>query len=165
MKVLNLQCPQGHGFEGWFGSEQDYQDQHGRGLVTCPVCGAGEVAKLPSAPRLNLSTSRNGTVPAELPAAPAAAGAAQKQAAPETVVPAGPDAAALHAAWWKLARQAMRSAEDVGDRFAEEARRIHHGESAERGIRGKASLEEARALLEEGIGVLPLPAALGETLQ
>ncbi|XAH22227.1 DUF1178 family protein [Xylophilus sp. GW821-FHT01B05] len=159
MKVLSLQCGHGHGFEGWFGSEQDYQDQRGRGLVTCPVCGDGEVAKLPSAPRLNLVTSRIEAAPAHS-AKPAAAPAS-------TEVSAEPSAevAALRAAWWKQARQAVRNAEDVGDRFADEARRIHHGEAAERGIRGKASPDEARALLEEGITVMPVPAAFNETLQ
>lgn len=145
MKVLNLQCRQAHGFEGWFGSEDDFQAQLARGLVECPVCGDADVAKLPSAPRLNLGASA--------PAAPAAAGK-------QEVMNAAPNAQ-LQAAWMQLVRQVMANTEDVGERFAEEARKIHYGESEERGIRGQASREETQELLEEGIGVLPLPVPKG----
>ena len=138
MKVLNLQCGASHSFEGWFGSEDDFQDQLGRGLVECPMCGDTQVHKLPSAPRLNLGATE--------PAKPAAK---QEVAAP------GP--AALQAAYLQMVRQVLANTEDVGERFAEEARRMHYGEAQERGIRGQASREETEALLEEGIGVLPLP--------
>jgi hypothetical protein len=136
MKVLNLQCSHRHAFEGWFGSEEDFQGQLQRGLVECPICGDTGVAKLPSAPRLNLG--------------------AQPQPAGKQEVMAMPDAS-MQAAWLKMVRHVMANTEDVGERFAEEARRIHYGESDERGIRGQASREETEALLEEGIGVLPLP--------
>jgi hypothetical protein len=136
MKVLNLQCSSGHGFEGWFASEDDFQGQAARGLVECPLCGDPAVQKLPSAPRLNLSGA--------------------KEAAPKQDVVAAPDAA-LQAAWMKMVRHVMASTEDVGERFAEEARRIHYGEVDERAIRGQASREETEALIEEGIGVMPLP--------
>jgi hypothetical protein len=138
MKVLNLQCSHRHGFEGWFGSEDDFQDQLGRGLVECPFCGDTGVAKLPSAPRLNLGAQQ----PAE--------------AKPAQDVVAMPEAA-MQAAWLKMVRHVMATTEDVGERFAEEARKIHYGETEERGIRGQASPEETEALLDEGIGVLPLP--------
>lgn len=144
MKVLNLQCRHAHGFEGWFASEDDFQAQLARGLVECPVCGDAEVAKLPSAPRLNLGASE--------PAAPAAAKQEVMNAAPN---------AQLQAAWMQLVRQVMANTEDVGERFAEEARKIHYGESEERGIRGQASREETQELLEEGISVLPLPVPKG----
>ena len=145
MKVLNLQCSHSHSFEGWFASEDDFQGQLGRGLVECPMCGDTEISKLLSAPRLNL-------------------GASEPQSGRE-VAPV-PDAS-LQAAWLKMARLVMANTEDVGERFAEEARRIHYGESEQRGIRGQASAKETEALLEEGIGVvpLPLPKALKETLQ
>ena len=143
MKVLNLQCSQSHGFEGWFASEDDFQDQLARGLVECPLCGDAGVAKLPSAPRLNLG--------AAAPAAPVPA----KQ---EVVSAPG---AQLQAAWLQMVRQVMANTEDVGERFAEEARKIHYGESEERGIRGQASKEETESLLEEGIAVLPLPVPKG----
>jgi hypothetical protein len=149
MKVLNLQCAHGHGFEGWFGSEGDFQSQLARGLVECPLCGDAEVVKMPSAPRLNL-----GALAPATPAAPAAAAAA---AAPgKQAVMHAPDAE-MQAAWMKLVRHVMANTEDVGERFAEEARKIHYGETEERNIRGQASREETEALLDEGIAVMPLP--------
>jgi hypothetical protein len=147
MKVLNLQCAQRHGFEGWFGSEDDFRSQLERGLVECPMCGDTAIAKLPSAPRLNLGAT----------AAPVS-GTQDVATVPE---------ADLQKAWLKMVRHVMANTEDVGERFAEEARRIHHGETAERGIRGQASREETQALLEEGIGVLrlPIPKALKGPVQ
>jgi hypothetical protein len=138
MKVLNLQCPHRHTFEGWFGSEDEFQDQLGRGLVECPFCGDIGVTKLPSAPRLNLGAQQ----PAD--------------SQPRQDVMAMPEAA-MQAAWLKMVRHVMANTEDVGERFPEEARRIHYGETEGRGIRGQASREETEALIDEGIGVLPLP--------
>jgi hypothetical protein len=144
MKVLDLQCSAHHQFEGWFASEDDFQGQLGRGLVECPMCGDQAIAKKPSAPRLNLG---------------AAAPARQE-------VMTAPDAK-LQAAWLKMVRHVMANTEDVGERFAEEARKIHYGESEERGIRGQATPEQTQALLEEGVEVLPLPIpkSLKEPLQ
>jgi hypothetical protein len=135
MKVLNLQCSNSHSFEGWFASEDDFQGQLGRGLVECPLCGDSAVSKMLSAPRLNLGAS---------------------SPEPRHEVMSVPEPA-LQAAWMKMVRHVMANTDDVGERFPEEARRIHYGETAERGIRGQASPEETEALLEEGIGVLPLP--------
>jgi hypothetical protein len=145
MRVFDLQCSHRHGFEGWFASEDDFQDQLRRGLVECPLCGDAAISKMPSAPRLNL-------------------GAAQPM--PRNEVATAPEGS-LQAAWLKMVRHVMANTEDVGERFPEEARRIHYGESEERGIRGQASPRETEALVEEGIGVLPLPIpkALKETLQ
>ena len=150
MKVLDLQCSQQHSFEGWFGSEEAFQDQLGRGLVECPLCGDVAVSKMLSAPRLNLGSAK---APAQV---------AQQQ---QEVV-AAPDRT-MQAAWMKMVRHVMANTEDVGPRFPEEARRIHYGESEERGIRGQASAGETQALLDEGIGVMPLPIpkALKEPLQ
>ncbi|HVZ42914.1 MAG TPA: DUF1178 family protein [Ramlibacter sp.] len=134
MKVLNLRCKHSHSFEGWFASEDDFQGQLARGLVECPMCGDCEIGKLPTAPRLNLGARPE----------------------PRQDVAATPDAS-LEAQWLSVVRQVMDATEDVGERFAEEARAIHYGEAKERGIRGQATQEETRALLEEGIGVLPLP--------
>jgi hypothetical protein len=139
MKVLNLQCSHAHGFEGWFASEDDFQGQLARGLVECPLCGDAQVTKMPSAPRLNLG-------------APEPAKKQEVATAPN---------AQMQAAWMQLVKQVMANTEDVGERFAEEARKIHYGESEERGIRGQASREETQELLEEGIGVLPLPIPKG----
>jgi hypothetical protein len=147
MKVLNLQCSQGHGFEGWFGSEDDYQVQLERGLVECPLCADKGVTRLPTAPRLNLSGAREEVV-VPAPASRAA--------------PATPEQASVEALWLGAVRHVMAHTEDVGERFAEEARRIHYGETEHRGIRGRASVEDAQALRDEGIEVfsLPVPAAL-----
>ena len=150
MKVLNLQCDGQHVFEGWFASEDDYASQLTRGLLACPMCGCTSVSKLPSAPRLNLGAEQ----PAPAPA-------------PGTATPTGEVSSiqALQAAWLQMARHLVTHTEDVGLRFAEEARRIHHGDVPERGIRGQASPEETQALLEEGIAILPLPEVLKEPLQ
>ena len=161
MKVLDLQCGRGHGFEGWFGSEDDYLGQRARGLVTCPVCGMAEISKLPSAPRLNLGSARGDRAP--VADAGTAVAAANEAAGRSSAVAPAPTQE--QAAWWRAARALVGKAENVGPRFADEARRIHHGEAAERSIRGQATPDEAHALREEGIGVLPLPAALTETLQ
>ena len=147
MKVLDLRCANGHGFEGWFGCEDDYMDQNGRGLVECPLCADRTITRLPSAPRLNLSGARD-----VVPAGPS---------------PGKPQAADLQALWMQAVRHLLAHTEDVGERFAEEARRIHYGETEQRGIRGQTSDVERQALHEEGIEVmtLPLPPALKGPIQ
>ena len=151
MKVLDLQCGHGHVFEGWFASEDDFASQQTRGLVACPMCGDSTVTKKLSAPRLNLGHAR------EVVDSPQH----------EVVAAAGDDQQSLQAAWLGMARRIVADTEDVGERFAEEARRIHYGESDQRGIRGKASQAETEALLDEGISVLQLslPEALKGRLQ
>ncbi|QBQ98028.1 DUF1178 family protein [Paraburkholderia pallida] len=152
MKVLDLQCPDGHRFEGWFASADDFESQLSRKLVECPMCGATNVSRVPSAPRLNLS------------------GASEAQSTAGQASPAGQMAQA--AAQWqahamRVMREVLEKTENVGDRFAEEARRIHYNEAPARNIRGVASAEDAQALVEEGIDVMPLPvpAALKGPLQ
>ena len=143
MKVLNLVCLHEHRFEGWFASEVDYLSQTERGLVECPLCGDTSVTRLPSAPHVHTSSTRD-MVPA-----PAT-----------TAKPAGPDspvALTQQAAWLRAVRHVMAHTDDVGDRFAEEARRMHYGETDERAIRGQATRAEAQSLVEEGIAVMPLP--------
>lgn len=152
MKVLNLQCSQGHSFEGWFASQDDYDAQRSRGLVTCPVCNDSAVTKMLSAPRLNLGAGQS-----EPPAKTQTESTAVANVAP----------AQLQAAWMQMVRHVMANTEDVGQKFAEEARKIHYGEREERNIRGQATREETEALLDEGIDILPLPvpAGLKEPLQ
>lgn len=142
MKVLDLRCANDHRFEGWFGSDADLQSQQERGLLTCPVCGHNEVERLPSAPRLNLSSSRTE--------------AAQRGAAAKTAEGEGGVSATLQQLYLKAVRHVLANTEDVGERFAEEARRMHYNEAPERGIRGTTSREEAQELVEEGIDVMPL---------
>lgn len=149
MKVLNLRCTHGHGFEGWFGSEDDFESQRERALIECPICGDKAVVKGLSAPRLNLGAGKE----------PKAAAAQTPVAQPAPDSPAG--------RWMRAMREVLTQTEDVGERFAEEARRMHYGEVAERGIRGQATREQTEALLDEGIEVMPLllPDALKEPLQ
>ena len=142
MKVLDLQCAQGHTFEGWFASEEDFLAQKARSLVCCPLCGDAEVLKKLSAPRLNLSTSRS---------APS-----QEEPTDTSVALANPQAAEHMAAWLEMSRKLVANTTDVGDRFAEEARKIHYGEVPEHAIRGQATLKQTRELIDEGIAVLPL---------
>jgi hypothetical protein len=143
MKVIDLRCHNGHGFEGWFASDDEFLEQNGRQAIACPLCADTVIVRLPSAPRLNLSGARE--VAVQAPATPA-------------------DPQAL---WMKAVRHILAHTEDVGERFADEARRIHYGEAQERGIRGKATPDEREALRDEGIEVmpLPLPVALKEPLQ
>jgi hypothetical protein len=150
MKVLDLRCAVGHAFEGWFVSEDEYGSQRERGLLDCPVCGNAEVVRLPSAPRLNLSGAR---APA---AAPAVASEPSAPASATSLVDTR-----LHGAIAQRFAQAvaevLKNTEDVGTRFAEEARRIHYGETDPKAIRGQATSREREALADEGIEVFTLP--------
>jgi hypothetical protein len=163
MKVLDLQCAHQHVFEGWFGSEGDFQDQLSRGLVQCPLCGDAEVTKRLSAPRLNFGKS------SESNSRDVVDVSAKGEAPPvHTDVATMPSAEqAMAAAWMTMTRKILANTQDVGDKFAEEARKIHYGETKERGIRGKATPDETQALIEEGISVMPLfvPDALKGPLQ
>lgn len=138
MKVLNLRCAHDHRFEGWFASDADFLSQGERGLVACPLCGDKTITRMPSAPRLNVSSLRG-----DASAPPARAEVAQARA---------------QGRWLRAIREVMDRTEDVGDRFPEEARRIHYGETEERGIRGRATAQDADALREEGIEVVAMPA-------
>jgi hypothetical protein len=136
LKVFNLSCDQQHAFEGWFASTEAFDAQLAAGEVQCPVCGSTAVSKALSAPRLNLGAEPPGE---------------QRQVA------AMPTPEQMQALFLKMAREIVAGTEDVGERFAEEARRIHYKEVPERGIRGVTSREEADALQEEGINVMPMP--------
>ena len=169
MKVLNLQCAEQHGFEGWFGSEDDFQSQLARGLVACPLCGNTVVHKLPSAPRLNLLGATSPPPAAARTRDPTPVSPSGRKVDGHELVPApaADPADATQAAFLSAVRQVLQNTEDVGSRFAEEARRIHYGEIKSRNIRGQTSPREAVELIEEGIDVmpLPLPAGLKHTLQ
>jgi hypothetical protein len=141
MKVFNLRCAHDHHFEGWFASEQAFTEQVDAALVECPLCGDKQVVRMPSAPRLNLS------------------GARDSQPGPVVKPAAEPS---IETMWLKAVQHVLKSTEDVGARFPEEARRIHYGESEARGIRGQATEKERASLADEGIEVmqLPMPKAL-----
>jgi hypothetical protein len=130
MKVFQLRCSQTHDFEGWFASSEEFDSQIDRGLVRCPHCDSAEILRIPAAAHLNLALR------------PPAALATGKQA------------------WLRELRELVAATEDVGERFAEEARRIHYGEVEERAIRGTSSPTERADLIEEGIEVFTLPALL-----
>ena len=155
MKVLDLACARLHTFEGWFSSEDDFQNQLARSLVACPVCNDTQIVKRLSAPRLNFG------------AQPGDATALSSADAGAPSVPVATDGHPAHADWLIRMRELLDKTEDVGGRFAEVARQMHYGETAGRSIRGQTTLQEAVELIDEGIEVLPLavPHALKGSLQ
>lgn len=175
MKVLNLRCSHQHSFEGWFGSEDDFQNQLKRGLIECPMCADSSIQKMPSAPRLNfghhdrgadLSSEAQNTPSVSTAVAPPTHADARSHP-PEIDQQDSAMNPAAQAAFLNALRHVVAHTEDVGQRFADEARRMHYGEVEGRSIRGQASARETVELLEEGIEVLPLPLLpmLKETLQ
>ncbi len=150
MKVLDLRCGAGHAFEAWFASDDAFVSQRERGLLDCPVCGNAEVLRLPSAPRLNLSGAR-APEPTQSRAPAPATGPAPS---PATAMAVHGDAAQRFV---EAVAQLLQNTQDVGPRFAEEARRIHYGESEAKAIRGHATPQEREALADEGIEVFTLP--------
>jgi hypothetical protein len=161
MKVLDLSCPDGHRFEGWFGSDADFENQLSRRLIACPICNAVELTRLPCAPRLNLS----GAIQAERAAG---RGAGQREQAPPAAPAAAPHPAlSAQGKWLAAVRQWVAQTENVGERFVDEARRMHYDETPARNISGVATRDQFLELLDEGIEVLPLalPDLLKEPLQ
>lgn len=134
-----LRCGKGHGFDSWFQSAEAYESLRASGHVACAVCGDTSVEKAVMAPQVR--PARNAAVRAE-PAVPGPL--------------SGPKSAAEQA-FAELRAKIEAETEDVGNRFANEARAIHHGEAPERAIRGQARHDEARSLIDEGIAVAPLP--------
>jgi len=161
MKVYNLACLHDHRFEGWFASEEDYLAQHDKSMLSCPVCDSAEISRMPSAPHISKSSSSELAIPKTETENPSGG----------VVALTGSDhsqlEAQVQAAFLKGMRELMGRSEDVGDAFADEARKIHYKESPERSIRGQTTLDEAEALREEGIDVLSMPMmpALKSTLQ
>jgi len=155
MKVYNLACQLDHRFEGWFASEGDYLAQQDKGILACPVCDSAQITRMPSAPHIGKSSSTELSVP-KLEADNVSSGSDGG-----VVALAKSDhsqlEAQVQAAFLKGMRELMVRSEDVGDSFADEARKMHYKESPERSIRGQASLDEAEALREEGIDVLSMP--------
>lgn len=133
----SLRCDRRHEFESWFASAEAYDKLAGAQLLSCTVCGSIRVEKAPMAPQIG----GVGRKPREATALPPLA------------APASPAELALAA----FRRHVEASSEDVGPAFATEARRIHEGDAPKRSIRGEARADEARALLEDGVPVVPLP--------
>jgi hypothetical protein len=138
--IFDLKCaPRGHVFEAWFGSSADFESQQERGLVSCPLCGALEVAKAPMAPAVGAKGNR------------------QAQARPELFSGDSEQVKAMLAAAAALQKKMLEGSQGVGDRFAEEARAIHLGEAEARAIHGRATREQAESLIEDGVPVAALP--------
>lgn len=140
MIVFDLACGGGHVFEAWFGSSGDYEDQRARGLVSCPICGAADVEKAVMAPNVApKGNSANALVPMR--------GGAPRPA----------EMKAMLQALARAQAKALEGSEHVGSRFAEEARAIHDGDAPGRPIHGQATVQEAKALIDDGVPVAPLP--------
>ena len=147
-----LRCEDGHAFESWFQSSAAYDSQVRRKLVTCPVCGSAKVDKAIMAPRIVGKKARAASTPAPAPA-PAKETA---QAAPTPLLMA--QERELRAKLKELRDHIVKNADNVGERFPNEARAMHYGDIEHRPIYGEASPEEARSLIDEGIEVAALPA-------
>ncbi len=156
MIVFDLSCAAGHRFEGWFGSSSDYEDQQARGLVACPHCGTAEVSKAPMAPAVPAKGNQDRAP------APIEAETSESTSGPAPVVnpmAGGEIPPAVQKAMQALADAQAKALEEsryVGDSLADEARAMHYGEKDLEAIHGKATLKEAKELLEEGVPVAPL---------
>lgn len=139
MIIFDLKCAsQGHVFEGWFGSSADYEEQQARGLVSCPVCGSGDIGKAVMAPAVSPKGNRS--------------------AGTHDIVSGEAESVKrMLAALASEQKRILARSEHVGERFADEARAIHLGEADARAIHGRATREQAEILIDEGIMVAPLP--------
>lgn len=136
---FSLQCDNDHRFEAWFRSNADYETQVRRGFVECPECGSIRVAKALMAPSIATGAAKD----ARKEAVMVAAGQAMRKQMLDKMR--------------ELTRQVKAQADDVGDRFPEEARKMHYGETTAKPIYGKASTDEVETLLDEGVEIMPLP--------
>ena len=152
MIKYDLRCAKGHSFESWFQSSSAYESQHKRKLVSCPSCGCDKVEKAIMAPRLAGTRKRGrASVPDDAPATPAATG----ETASGTLMMA--QERELRTKLKELRDYVAEHADNVGEKFPSEARKMHYGDIAQRPIYGETSVDEAKSLVEEGIEVLPLP--------
>jgi hypothetical protein len=135
----DLKCKNRHVFDGWFSSSAAYDQQRESGSISCPICSTNEIDKQLMAPRIGRKSNRN------------------TETRNPMVAASDPRVRKLVQKMRELKEYVEKTADYVGDRFAEEARRIHYKEVEERGIYGEATAEDARALVEEGIEVHPLP--------
>ena len=159
MIVFDLSCDDGHRFEGWFGSSGAFAEQQAAGQVVCPVCGSDEVAKAPMAPAVP-AKANSAARPSSDAGDPSAA-----PTSPATPMTSGALPAKVEKAMKALAEAQAAALKDstwVGDKFAEQSRSMHYGEADEKPIHGKASVKEAKELLDEGIAVSPLPFPVAE---
>jgi hypothetical protein len=154
MIVYDLECRAGqHRFEGWFKSSDDFVHQQERGLVSCPHCGSSDVVKAIQAPRV----ARKGNQLLEPVRTPPHKAPAEPVGAPVASVPLPPEAVEMIRNLARMQTEALKTSRYVGKSFVEDARAMHYGECDAESIHGEASLSEAQELIEEGIGVMPLP--------
>ena len=150
----NLRCEHDHAFDSWFQSSSAYDSQVKRKLVTCPVCGSAKVEKAIMAPRIVSKKGRDRAEP--VPAAPTPTPAPAETPAASTPLLMAQERE-LRAKLKELRDHIVKNADNVGERFPNEARKMHYGDIEHRPIYGEASPDEARALIEEGVEVSPLP--------
>lgn len=139
MILYSLCCADDHAFEAWFKDSTAYEDQVTAGEIQCPVCGTASVAKAPMAPRI------------------AKGGGIDEKAAPEQQTYSNSKAVEMRRMLTELRRHVEKNSDYVGDKFPEEARKIHYGETEERSIYGEASEDQAQELVEEGIEIGRIP--------
>ncbi len=151
MIIFDLRCHNAHVFEAWFGSSDDYADQQKRGLLTCPVCNDTQIEKALSP--INVGAKSNQKI--NLPAKPAPSHVLAHGETADT--PSPEQMKNMMQAIAQIQAKVELTHEDVGDKFVDEVRAMHHGEIDERPILGDASIADAEALQDEGIDVLPLP--------
>ncbi|MCW2247168.1 hypothetical protein M2352_002759 [Azospirillum fermentarium] len=162
MILYQLKCPSDHRFEAWFRDSATYDAQAAAGLLTCPVCGDARIGKAPMAPRIAKSHRSKSETPPSVPERENPGAGVPAVAAP------APPSAPVDERMAAFQREVMRhlgevrhavekSCDYVGDRFAEEARKIHYGETDARGIYGETTREEAEALQEEGVTFHRIP--------
>jgi hypothetical protein len=160
MLVVDLHCEHDHVFEGWFASADDLSLQKSRGLLSCPLCGSHDVTRRPAASRLNVSSLKEAKQDGTRSSVPTVCGKTKPPV--EEPVKEGADRAqakaaqALQALYLQVVRHVIDQTEDVGERFADEARSMHHGDAEERPIRGIADERERAELKEEGIDVVSM---------
>jgi hypothetical protein len=166
MKVYNLACPLNHQFEGWFTSEDDFTKQQEQAILCCPMCDSAQIARMPSAPYIggrhehkNHTMSAIEQVALNLPTSNDAMHLSPEQ---KLVFQEKMQTMML-----KVVQEILEKTENVGESFAEEARKIHYKEAPERSIRGITTVDQAAELMDEGIDVysLPVPPSLKNTLQ
>ena len=151
-----LRCAKGHSFESWFQSSSAYEAQEARNLVDCPICGSAKVEKAIMAPRIVSKKGRERAEPVPAPAPAETPVAAEAPAAGPTSLMMAQERE-LRAKIKELRDHIVKNADNVGERFPNEARAMHYGDKEHRPIYGEASPEEARSLIDEGVEVSPLP--------
>jgi len=154
MILYRLRCSHGHEFESWFKDSKTYERQEKKSLIGCAVCGDSKIARAIMAPRIG-KAAKGGKVEAPTPAPTAPSTSSPEQQQMAAMARRMPKE--LREALLKVRAEVEKNCEHVGDKFAEEARKIHYGESDKRGIYGETSDDEAEALADEGIEFGRLP--------